>query len=113
MPGEAVVVRSAIRATAKTTKAPPDKFRPDGQHRGSCSALVEELDIRRITAVSRIPGNGRIRQATGGHHTAGDRAQRDTQGVRRTREDTAPTWFGTVRLRSPLGHLTNSTTGID
>ena len=34
---------------------------------GGCSALVEDLDSRRITAGSRIPGIGRLQQDTKGH----------------------------------------------
>src|SRR6266446_7743948 len=53
--------------------------------------------LNRITAGSHIPGNGRIREVTGGHHTGGNRVHRDTQRAGRTCENTAPTWFGTVR----------------
>jgi len=53
----------------------------------------------RITAGSRFPGNGRTREVTEGHHAGGNRVQGDTQGVRRTREDTPSRRFGTVRPR--------------
>ena len=64
----------------------------------ACSALGL-IGLRRITVVSRIPGNGRFREVTEGHEGRAVRVQAAPREAARTLEDMAPTRFGTV---SPL-----------
>ena len=54
---------------------------------------------RRITAVSRIPGIGRLQEVTKGRPAGRFRIRKANAGVCRTQEDTPPTRFGTVRPR--------------
>jgi hypothetical protein len=58
---------------------------------------------RRITAVSRIPGIGRLQEVTKGHPAGRFRIREANAGVCRTQEETPPTRFGTVRhkVQSP------------
>ena len=61
------------------------------------TGLIHE--IGRITAVSRIPGTGRLLEVTKGHQPGQFRIRLDAAGASRTPEDTALTRFGTVRPR--------------
>src|SRR5712692_8371572 len=75
------------------------KLRPLGQEwkLGTTDDRESVSEPLEVTAVSRIHGTRRIHEVTGGHEEDRIRVQEELRGHHRTREDTAPRRFGTVR----------------